>query len=173
MHDGANQTLTKTWDVIFTVITSPDTPLANYWGHMEDYITVNGKKYSRPPLHSEAPLHSEERDDIPDTINRELWVTPQWRVAADYCNKLGELPTSDQLMDIHNAYPNGTLYNSYGWPVNYFDNNNNNIGNFWFWSSNIVGEGYETKNIVVDINNGDVWRLETGHYFHIICRIKN
>ena len=43
----------STQNVIFTVLTSPDTPKANYWGHMVDAVTVGGITYKRPILNTE------------------------------------------------------------------------------------------------------------------------
>lgn len=50
-HNGVTSALLP---VIFTVVTSPDTPKANYWGHMAETLTdSSGVVYKRPLLASE------------------------------------------------------------------------------------------------------------------------
>ncbi|AOM40854.1 inverse autotransporter beta domain-containing protein [Xenorhabdus hominickii] len=157
---------TQTKDVIFTVITSPDTPLANYWGHMEDFISIHGIKYSRPQL--EAEVNSEENSNL----YNEFWGRAQWITVKNYCNKLGELPTRDQLMDIPNTYPNGALYNNYGWPID--------SQKFWTWSSSwwSLGQGKDNSIAIVDMETGLEGTSRShsdsggGSYF-VICHIKN
>ncbi|GAB0556687.1 hypothetical protein MC04F13_35270 [Escherichia coli] len=56
--------------VMFTVITSPDTPLANYWGHMsETFTTRSGVVFKRPMLSAEHPAGQSTVD------NNESWLS--------------------------------------------------------------------------------------------------
>lgn len=46
---------TSTLDVIFTVITSPDSNSAAMWGHMPDTLSVDSITLHRPLLYRESP----------------------------------------------------------------------------------------------------------------------
>lgn len=40
--------------VVFTVVTSPDSPKSNFWGHMAETVTASdGSVYKRPLLFGE------------------------------------------------------------------------------------------------------------------------
>lgn len=56
--------------VMFTVITSPDTPLASYWGHMpETFTTRSGIAFKRPLLTAEHPAGQSTM------ANNESWLS--------------------------------------------------------------------------------------------------
>ncbi|OTA18118.1 putative outer membrane protein [Xenorhabdus vietnamensis] len=119
VNDGAKQ-LTKTQDVIFTVLTSPDIPLANYWGHMEKTVNDGSNTFYRPLLAKEIDstlsILTWER-------NNELWGAAQWNRINNYCqNNLGaNLPTiveAKKLAEVNLSSPEHYLYTHYGWPVN-------------------------------------------------------
>ncbi|EBX9477649.1 hypothetical protein DUA64_04555 [Salmonella enterica subsp. enterica serovar Abony] len=57
--------------VIFTVITSPDSRYAQFWGHMQDTLTVDGVTLYRPLLTKEAPPGATDSRNE----NNETWVT--------------------------------------------------------------------------------------------------
>ncbi|MCV5283713.1 DUF823 domain-containing adhesin, partial [Escherichia coli] len=48
--DGVSS-VQATLPVVFTVVTSPDSPKANFWGHMPETVTAaDGMTYKRPLL---------------------------------------------------------------------------------------------------------------------------
>ncbi|MCV5526914.1 DUF823 domain-containing adhesin, partial [Escherichia coli] len=56
---------------IFTTITSPDSPLANFWGHMPETFTSSaGVKFRRPQLKAELS------GTASFNINNEDWARP-------------------------------------------------------------------------------------------------
>lgn len=57
--------------VIFTVITSPDSSYAEFWGHMPDTLTVDGVTLHRPLLMKEAPAGATDSRKE----NNETWVS--------------------------------------------------------------------------------------------------
>ncbi|EBY1769138.1 hypothetical protein DU102_22970 [Salmonella enterica subsp. enterica serovar Georgia] len=57
--------------VIFTVITSPDSSYAEFWGHMPDTLTVDGVTLHRPLLMKEAPAGATDSRKE----NGETWVS--------------------------------------------------------------------------------------------------
>ncbi|MCV5404179.1 DUF823 domain-containing adhesin, partial [Escherichia coli] len=51
--DGVSS-VQATLPVVFTVVTSPDSPKANFWGHMPETVTAaDGMTYKRPLLFKE------------------------------------------------------------------------------------------------------------------------
>lgn len=77
--DDVTNSTNATLNVIFTVITSPDSSYASYWGHMPDTLTVDGVTLHRPLLSKESPGVMDTRTD-----NHELW--------ASVYSKADELP---------------------------------------------------------------------------------
>ncbi|MDE9537629.1 inverse autotransporter beta domain-containing protein [Xenorhabdus bovienii] len=117
VNDGANKTLTKTWDVIFTVLTSPDTPKANYWGHMEETVNDGSNTFYRPFLAEE--INATEYFES----NNENWGIIQWNRASNYCqNNLSANPPTiaeaKRLAEFNLSSADHYLYTHYGWPVN-------------------------------------------------------
>lgn len=97
-------------EVIFTVITSPDTPLASMWGHMPDVLTAGGMTFHRPKLAAEikgANIRAE---------NNEIWGLYTQSQGMTLCQ--GRIPgTEGGLKSLYNQYPSGTLASKAGWPV--------------------------------------------------------
>ncbi|EBX1354541.1 hypothetical protein DQ806_15995 [Salmonella enterica subsp. enterica serovar Okatie] len=122
LMDGSNQIDSK--DVMFTVITSPDSDKATFWGHMpETFTNSKGTEFSRPLLRAELSSTS-DTSNYPS--NGEIWYT--WsRYANLYfdshspCDRLG-LPTLDDLKTLYNDYPNGGLTTAFGLPT---------VGQYW------------------------------------------
>ncbi|RXO45807.1 hypothetical protein D0525_09865 [Salmonella enterica] len=106
-----NTTLSDTIDVIFTTLTSPDSALANMWGHMEETSTadVDGETYTftRPALKAEA-------EGAEGTINasNETWARFTWSGADSHCDVV---PDARQLVGLKVA--RGDLVTTLGWPV--------------------------------------------------------
>lgn len=109
--------VTKSMAMIFTVVTSPDSDKAQYWGHMTETLTAaNGTVFKRPVL----------SDEIPQTIgvsysliNGEKWADFQYALAqnssAGGCGA-GYVPDKDALDSLYSAWPNGAITSTQGWP---------------------------------------------------------
>lgn len=122
-----------TGKVIFTVITSPDTQKANYWGHMAETITVNGITFKRPKLFSEVNSGKEGGKDP-----MEQYVAMKPSAAYSWCN----VPSKNELMDLYNANRSGAITSKYGWPtgIYYISTTPVGVGHF------AVGLGNGTTN---------------------------
>ncbi|WP_413741939.1 inverse autotransporter beta domain-containing protein [Sodalis sp. RH15] len=92
-RDG--KTVTK--DVIFTVATSPDVPVANYYGHMAE--SIGG--IQRPRLASEFTSGGSE------SFNNENWAVARYPLASTYCT----LPSFTSLDAAYSSM------RSSGWPL--------------------------------------------------------
>lgn len=85
-------------DTNFTVITSPDTSEASYYGHMTDEVSVNGVTYLRPLLKRENPSAVGEYAE-----NGESWPAHLQENVAAECGGLNKVPTRVQLEGIVNT----------------------------------------------------------------------
>lgn len=116
---GAPQ-LSASVAVIFTSLTSPDSPSANMWGHMAEQSSaeVDGETYTfdRPVLAAEV-----DGESGTVTVNGESWALFTWPKADEHC---AIMPDARQLMGLKVA--RGDLATSLGWPV---------AGNNEYWSS--------------------------------------
>ncbi|MDC9594430.1 inverse autotransporter beta domain-containing protein, partial [Xenorhabdus sp. IM139775] len=104
-------------DVIFTVVTSPDVPEANFWGHMHDTIVdLNGTVFHRPSLQTELKVqHLQSRDQFEES--GEAWATRTAPHAELYCKRINKkLPTKDDLISLYHVYPNNAMHDHFGWP---------------------------------------------------------
>ncbi|OKP04554.1 inverse autotransporter beta domain-containing protein [Xenorhabdus eapokensis] len=113
--DGTAAPQTK--DVIFTVATSPDVSVANFWGHMaETAVGENGVVFWRPLLKAEqAAHHVFTNDTFPES--GEVWPRRTNTGANWYCKQLKKkLPTKDDLMALYRAHPNNAMHDQLGWP---------------------------------------------------------
>ncbi|MDX7989772.1 inverse autotransporter beta domain-containing protein [Xenorhabdus littoralis] len=158
---------TETRDVIFTVITSPNTDKANYWGHMEETVYDGSNTFYRPRLASEMNYNDLIRR------NNEDWGTLKWSRARTYCQDTlnSGFPTIAEAKKL--AGFNGSshyLYTSYGWPVN-TDN-----GKFWSWTSEFSPTTPERSNVaVVNLDSGEDGHSgssnpDGGVDYYVVCR---
>lgn len=116
-----NTTLKASLDAIFTVITSPNSAKANYWGHMpETATTSDGVIFSRPLLAAEVSSSNTSYG-----ANGELWSS----VSASNLDKTGitgcdaqRQPLYSQLLTLYNDNQNGAVGTLYGWPITGVDN---------------------------------------------------
>ncbi|MDX7990221.1 inverse autotransporter beta domain-containing protein [Xenorhabdus littoralis] len=107
----------QTQDVIFTVVTSPDVDVANFWGHMVDVAEAeNGIIFTRPKLQAEVTrLHYKAIDTR--TEEGEVWPKRIHKGAELYCKGIhGTLPNKEELMSLYRAHPNNAIHDIYGWP---------------------------------------------------------
>lgn len=100
-------------ELIFTVVTSPDTPLANMWGHMADTANSGGMVYTRPKLGNEFPGHGYNLE------SGEYWARPYQGVGITLCAASGKsLASRENLLAFYQTYPSGQVKAVLGWPVN-------------------------------------------------------
>jgi adhesin/invasin len=108
---GAGQTTAQT-SAIFTVLTSPDVPQANYYGHMSNTITVNGVTFKRPPLKAEF---ASDTDNSWQTVSGEHWSGVYYPHAVSYCGGEAKMPTQAQLEALRSSV-GGDVTAVHGWP---------------------------------------------------------
>ncbi|MCQ8856461.1 DUF823 domain-containing adhesin, partial [Escherichia coli] len=95
----------------FTVITSPDSPKAKYWGHMPETFTSSaGVTFKRPLLAAEATTGSSVNG------NNETWsyIYSTQKATAD-CS-LEYQPRLSELQGLYDDHPNGALTKDLGLP---------------------------------------------------------
>ncbi|EHL3467989.1 hypothetical protein LAN87_001603 [Salmonella enterica] len=141
-----DSTVTDSKEVIFTVITSPDTPDAKMWGHMPETATgAGGIEFHRPLLAVEAPSTS---GNSSYTVANEKWssvtMKNMQKTGATACDGNYQ-PRYSDLQALYDAYPDGALATTYGWPIS-------ESNNYW-WASDID----ETANKwqTINLSNGD------------------
>ena len=127
-------TITASIDTIFTVITSPDTPQAQMWGHMAETLTLaDGEAFHRPLLKAEV---NDSRNLFSTTENNEEWARLPYFYASNaskttndfQCTSAGlYYPTKATLSKLYEAWPNGSITREQGWPTGYS-----------YWSSSIA-----------------------------------
>ncbi|MEZ2585228.1 adhesion domain-containing protein [Kluyvera intermedia] len=129
---GSSQSLST----VFTVITSPDTAKANYWGHMPETVTdSNGLVYKRPLLASESGSSVGKSMTMANGSydKGETWgmftASEAWN-GANGCGR-SYLPTTDNLQTLYSRYPDGAMRNINGWPMS----NNGTVSDSQFWWS--------------------------------------
>ncbi|WP_313667865.1 adhesion domain-containing protein [Atlantibacter sp.] len=133
-----NSTIANTikYDVIFTVLTSPDSDKANMWGHMSETLTANGNVFERPKLKSEATSATTYIME-----NNELWTQPT-RASVNNPDAGGcaidHLPRIEQLLSLYNAYGRNVIHSIEGWPTSgyYWSSTSADpSGNYWYSQS--------------------------------------
>lgn len=112
--DDVTNSTNATLNVIFTVITSPDSSYAKYWGHMPDTLTVDGVTLHRPLLSKESPGVMDTRTD-----NRELWASVYSRAdgttydMSKNCGGVANFPEKSLLEKMRDEQ----IASANGWPV--------------------------------------------------------
>ncbi|QJC37552.1 hypothetical protein GJU02_02240 (plasmid) [Enterobacteriaceae endosymbiont of Donacia thalassina] len=155
---SANNYITKKINLIFTVPTSPNTPRARMYGHMTEFLFVNGIKFKRPILSAER---------LGDQVNHYLnedWSKFNWYNAVSYCESQGSrLPTKDELLNFYHEHSGDDLLSNYGWPI---------VERFNFiWTSTPIINMYFRDPLHFHINflNGDIDKGITGNIFSFLC----
>ncbi|WES67077.1 DUF823 domain-containing adhesin [Superficieibacter sp. HKU1] len=105
-----------TRSVTFTVPTSPDTPTAQMWGHMDDTLTVNGMTFERPKLQAEAPSSTRNQVENNETWTRVYHTDADGNVESGGC-AANHLPRIDQLNALYNDNSGNDIHTVHGWPV--------------------------------------------------------
>ena len=123
-----------TMPVIFSTITSPDTPDAEFWGYMEDTLTLNGRTFNRPKLFSELPNAGDSYKFESDRLG--VQVAENWAMVTSSQAPIGsggcaadKYPT---VADLSALRAESSLLHVYylkgGWPAG-----NDNKG---YWTNN-------------------------------------
>ncbi len=99
-------------DVIFTVITSPDTDKARMWGgHMQGIIDSNNI-FKRPRLADET---DHELGSVRE--NNEDWALFDQNSSMQAECGVGHIPSQNQLQGLFTAHPGNAIGTEYGWPT--------------------------------------------------------
>lgn len=112
--DDGSGISSNTLSAIFTTVTSPDTPKANFWGHMPETLTAkNGKVFHRPPLKEEVGSSNGL------IVNNEYWqrLTIANALSGAQGGCKDKLPQISDLQSLYEAYPSGTIETAQGWPL--------------------------------------------------------
>ncbi|ELH8386600.1 hypothetical protein Q7X33_001731 [Salmonella enterica subsp. enterica] len=143
--------------VIFTVVTSPDTPKANYWGHMAETLTdSSGVVYKRPLLASEFSATPGKSLTIANGYydKGETWgmitVDKAWNGvgAGGGCGR-NYLPTVSNLQTLYSTWPDNAMRSRNGWPMT--SSGNNNVSRYW-WAGDYVISSDGTKSLYAAVN---------------------
>lgn len=128
--DDGSGVVSNTLSAIFTTITSPDTPIANFWGHMPETLTAkNGKVFHRPPL----------KDEVGSSngliVNNEYWqrLTIANALSGAQGGCKDKLPQISDLQSLYETYPSGTIESAQGWPLD-----KTTSPRPYFWSRSVV-----------------------------------
>lgn len=138
-------TKTATLDVIYTVITSPDSPSAKFWGHMPDTFTSSaGVTFRRPLLKAEATSGS----SISTNGNGEVWsyMSNVQNLTSTDC-PLENQPRSNELLDLYNDHPNGAIKTDLGLPIY--------AGKWWAYDM-VMPDLYTWQYQTVSLSAGDI-----------------
>ncbi|EAB8593088.1 hypothetical protein A3U26_21390 [Salmonella enterica subsp. enterica serovar Enteritidis] len=150
-----NASATASIDTIFTVVTSPDTPKANYWGHMAETLTdSSGVAYRRPLLASEFSATPGKTLTIANGYydKGETWgmitVDKAWNGTGGGCGR-DTLPTVANLQTLYGTYPDNAMRSRNGWPMT--SSGNNNVSRYW-WAGDYVISSDGTKSLYAAVN---------------------
>ncbi|WP_211080620.1 inverse autotransporter beta domain-containing protein [Enterobacteriaceae endosymbiont of Donacia semicuprea] len=154
----ANKYVTKKINLIYTVPTSPDTVHANMYGHMVDYIFLNGIKYERPNLMSERT-----GDQVYHYLNED-WAKFTWDNAKEYCESRNHnLPTIEELADFNSFHTGEDLLSNYGWPII------QRYSRVWTVTSIIDRYFPEPLHYYVDFKDGHIQKAIPSNIFTVFC----
>ncbi|HDR2357208.1 TPA: hypothetical protein QCH65_004459, partial [Enterobacter roggenkampii] len=82
-------------DVIFTVLTSPDTPAAKMWGHMDEtFTTSSGVVFKRPKLVTEFSTKESLE------ISGEKWALAGYTESISICDSEEHIPTRSDFIAV-------------------------------------------------------------------------
>ncbi|MEA1767142.1 DUF823 domain-containing adhesin [Salmonella enterica subsp. enterica serovar Minnesota] len=158
--EHSNATTTAPLPVIFTVVTSPDTPKASYWGHMAETLTdSSGVAYKRPLLASEFSATPGKTLTIANGYydKGETWgmitVDKAWNGVSGGCGR-DYLPSVSNLQTLYNTWPDNAMRSRNGWPMT--SSGNNNVSRYWWAGDSKVNDTHSTNNFqYIRLNTGD------------------
>ncbi|QJC35917.1 hypothetical protein GJT98_02255 (plasmid) [Enterobacteriaceae endosymbiont of Donacia sparganii] len=159
---SANNYITKKINLIFTVSTSPNTLHAKMYGHMTDFLFVNGVKFERPVLASERL-----GDQVFHYLNED-WSKFTWYNGEAYCkSRNARLPTKDELFDFYKNHSGNDLLSNYGWPM---------VDRFnLVWTSTPIINMYfpDPLHFYINFLNSDIEKGITSNIFTVFCMQKD
>ena len=149
-----------TLPVIFTVITSPDTPLAANWGHMaETFTSSEGVTFKRPFLKAELS------GGTAITVNNEVWSRLTATEKAD-ASKAGcdvaYQPLVNDMQGLYADYPNGQLGSVLGLPTS--------AGYWWAYDMMMVSGNW--SNQAFSPVNGQLMQASSSYTAVVMCLVK-
>ncbi|WP_244589837.1 adhesion domain-containing protein [Xenorhabdus budapestensis] len=150
----------KTEDVIFTVVTSPDSKYANFGGHMAKTVTnTNGAVFDRSLL--QAELADMDMKGMTTYLeNGEIWSCRVYKGAVWYCKKMHKkLSTVEDLASLYRTHQQNAMHELYGWPQ------------FRSYRSSTPGIDEHGKNVhfAVNIDDGAVHVINEIVTDYVIC----
>ncbi|PHM39507.1 putative invasin [Xenorhabdus mauleonii] len=112
-NDKPNVLPPNSQDVIFTVITSPDSPLANYWGHMTDEVTAGNITFKRLALFQELKAAGEVNIDETPKAAGETYAMGSWpNIQVQCTNGIADITATKALWE-----QEGDMEKKHGWPA--------------------------------------------------------
>lgn len=160
-----DSTLSSRKDAIFTVVTSPDTDKATFWGHMpETFTNSDGIEFQRPLLRNEL---SSTANITAYTENNETWYVWKkysyvYQDSASPCDRQ-KMATQEEMQTLYNDYPNGTLTTALGLPVT--------SGKYWGAANSTVNDTHTTNLYqYINLNNGETLATATATQTAQLCR---
>ncbi|EII3401984.1 hypothetical protein LG566_004187, partial [Salmonella enterica] len=171
--EHSNATTTAPLPVIFTVVTSPDTPKASYWGHMAETLTdSSGVVYKRPLLASEFSATPGKTLTIANGYydKGETWgmitVDKAWNGVSGGCGR-DYLPSVSNLQTLYNTWPDNAMRSRNGWPMT--SSGNNNVSRYWWAGDYVISSDgaqslYAAVNLFNDGNDVKTTTSTTAYY---------
>lgn len=149
-----------TLPVIFTVITSPDTPLAANWGHMaETFTSSEGVTFKRPFLKAELS------GGTAITVNNEVWsrltATEKADASKAGCDEAYQ-PLVNDMQGLYADYPNGQLGSVLGLPTS--------AGYWWAYDMMMVSGNW--SNQAFSPVNGQLMQASSSYTAVVMCLVK-
>lgn len=170
--DGLSSS-TQSWPVIFTVKTSPDTPKANYWGHMPETVTDgDGVVYKRPLLASEFSATPGKTITLANGAydKGETWgmvtASDAWNSRNGGCGR-ASLPAINNLQSLYARYPEGAMRTSNGWPLS--TASNVSASQFWWSGESVLSDdGNSLKYAAVNLqSSGNVEKVSSALTYYM------
>lgn len=171
--EHSNATTIAPLPVIFTVVTSPDTPKASYWGHMAETLTdSSGVAYKRPLLASEFSATPGKTLTIANGYydKGETWgmitVDKAWNGVSGGCGR-DYLPSVSNLQTLYNTWPDNAMRSRNGWPMT--SSGNNNVSRYWWAGDYVISSDgaqslYAAVNLFNDGNDIKTTTSTTAYY---------
>ncbi|ECI7964421.1 hypothetical protein E2D61_09010 [Salmonella enterica subsp. enterica] len=155
-------TVTSTLPVVFTTVTSPDSPQANMYGHMPETFTAsNGAEFERPRLYSEVSSSS--------SVKSYLETNENWSMVNNFdtgnygaCS-INQMATLDDLKALYRDHPSGKVTTDIGLPVK---------KKWWAGDSRLQGQVIYWR--YIDLNTGLDYSMSgtPGNYYYQLCLTK-
>lgn len=155
-------TVTSTLPVVFTTVTSPDSPQANMYGHMPETFTAsNGAEFKRPLLYSELASTLGVKS-YADT--NENWPIVNNFDTSNYgaCS-INQMATLDDLQALYRDHPSGKVTTDIGLPVK---------KKWWAGDSLLQGQVIYWQYIDLSTSKEGSMSGTLGNYYYQLCLTK-